>query len=790
MPEAMTSLFEPTDSTRKVSEDMESRMRAVTSLFLEAPPPDCQDGEKSVSPRVYTEICLVVARCLDGRSTGEIPADEIKRQLSSDARREVSAQDGGLTRGGVPSTRHLLSIEGQYERYWVDDAQERRWYCKGPTVYEIGQVTERAHGRTKNHDSPALLAEAARRRVEENASLAEISTVFRPEQEEGTGQRASAQQGPGRPAEPGNPNGEQPRRAIVTKNPSCASRLQSVSVGAKRRFQGVGASTMGSTGRGRFPTKRGDAEAGLRIKMLPKERTEALKSRTPAGSYPRIAIPEELYNVAVEWRPVLTESEPLAAIFQLNLMSFRRDEDYSYSADCTNIPIYHKRVFGSFGLLPQVAWNRGLNAGMLLELYRREVDSLFDYTGWHEGKSRVIKNHGIPGDIIHKTKEVMLSPEEYGDWSVLIDGRKANSRDWSAPMRRERAEKVKDQNPAIAPPVAAERIQKYLNGQPQTTFSHGGHGYFREEKIDDALQKVAGTVSEEERRDQELRKLFWIRRFPQPLYAFCDRFPRLKADYHNQAMNLPSEILRSMYTDRDYELDLSKAHLASYVPVAKRENLQVPVLEEWLQANLEGEIDLWTELAASIDTGIFSDERARRKAIKRSYAAVYGSSRHNLLHQIYLEYGKLTGHYPSEGHDPLRPLLDHELMGELLSTRDKLELIIKRQGGLRDADGRPIPLSAWDEVKSEENRWRGVMAYVNASYEQKLMAAAFDEARKEANRDPRPRFKIWLYQSDGFTCRMSSKASHSEQINRLQDAVADKAKELGVPTELEVDYAG
>ncbi|WP_158413969.1 hypothetical protein, partial [Halorubrum sp. GN11_10-6_MGM] len=190
------------------------------------------------------------------------------------------------------------------------------------------------------------------------------------------------------------------------------------------------------------------------------------------------------------------------------------------------------------------------------------------------------------------TKESMLGPGDYDDWTYLISGKSASNRRWTGQIREERRQLIKDNEPVIEPPKSARKIQEYLNSVPQQYFGHGAHGNLRPSKLDEAIWTVADTISEEQRRDQELRKLYWMRKFPQPLYLPCDRFPRLKCDYANQAMNLPSEVLRSMYIERDYELDLSKAHLASYVPVAKREGLDVPVLEKYLEANLNDNEDL------------------------------------------------------------------------------------------------------------------------------------------------------------------------------------------------------
>ncbi|MCS4139578.1 hypothetical protein GGQ13_003033 [Salinibacter ruber] len=504
-------------------------------------------------------------------------------------------------------------------------------------------------------------------------------------------------------------------------------------------------------------------------------------------------MPTELYERIVEWAPAVAEAEPLAAILQHNLLAHGRDDDWYREGDNVGIVIPHEKIFAAFGMAPSTGWHRGINSAMLLEIYRRKVDPGFRWTGWNDenGKARVTKSHRIPHDIIQDAKELMLSPEDYDDWTYLVSGKSANSRRWTRTLREERRELIEANEPVIEPPEATRQIQDYLNSLPQQYFGHGAHGNLRPKQLDKAIWTVADTINEEERRDQELRKLYWMRKFPQPLYLPCDRFPRLKADHHNQAMNLPSAVLRSTYTPRDYELDLSKAHLASYVPVAKREGLEVPTLERYLDANLEGDTgllaggDLWLDLASTLD--LEGPQSAQRKAVKRAYSAVYGSSRQNLLYQIYTEYAKLTGTY-LENFDPLEPLLSHPLMEELLQTRDKLEAVITERGGLKDATGRFIPLSAWDETKDQENRWRGCMAYVNASYEQEIMAPIFRQGFDERTRDGKTRFRVWLYQADGATVRVHRDYAHSPQIERLQSAVAERAEELGVPTELEVDH--
>jgi hypothetical protein len=755
--------------------------------------------ERDVHPRAYTELCLVVAECLDGREDNQIPASEVKQELSGETRSELKGK-GGVTE--VRTSDSTLTVHSERESYFVDG--ERRWK-RLPTFYEVGTTTAEAYSACKSElsDGPAEWATAAEALVEDG-ELDRLNSLFFAHSSSSTSPAdtgTGTNQGRDQTRTTQDTGTEAETTAIVPNivgGPEIGEEmLESVSVAANGRFEDVDGVVQERTGRGNQRTgrgnwpayRRGEPKNRVRLQCLSEQEVEELLSRTPSGSAPRNVVPTELREDIIEWRPILGESEPLMALHQLNLMSFRRDDDYTYDGDCTNVPIYHERIFDSFGLVPQVAYNAGLNTGMLLELYRWKVDPELDWTHWHpkKGKSRVIKSHGIPQTIIQKAKELMLTPSDYDDWSILISGKSANRRNWTKTLREERLGLIEDNEPLIDPPESTRRIQSYLNGLKQTTFSHGGHGILRGERLDDAIWEVTSSIDSEQRRDEELRKLYWMRKFPQPLYLPCDRFPRLKADYYNQAMNLPSNVLRATYDERDYELDLSKAHLASYVPVARRYGLDVPVLEDYLDANLSGDMDLWTELASVFDTDVMDNAKARRKAVKRAYSAVYGSARQNLLYRILQKYGKVTGHF-LDSFDPIEPLLSHPLMEELLATRDKLEVIINDREGLKDADGRFIPLSAWNETKDKENRWRGCMAYVNSSYEQKLMAAALDEAQAELERGSSPRFRIWLYQADGVTVRMGSKASHSNQIDRLQNAVADKADELGVPTELEVDF--
>jgi hypothetical protein len=523
-------------------------------------------------------------------------------------------------------------------------------------------------------------------------------------------------------------------------------------------------------------------------------RQEELLRREPLDWVPDKPVPTPVYEASVEWRSILEWSKPLMAIYQLTLTSTKRDDNAATERICAGMPAACELVCAAFGYKPQPAWNEGLNAGIFLELYQSRVDPDYRWSDWssEQNRARVILNHSIPHEIMNSYLEFDLSPGPVSDRTFLISGDKANSRDALGPEKRKREREVSSNEPRIDPPETMLKMKKYLNNLPTNVFTNGRYGILRDEKVAEMAQR-AHAIEDEERVRQELLK-DGISCFRKPLYAGCDRSTRLRADAYNQLMNVKTELRKSVYEEsKDRELDASKCHLACYVPTVRAHGIDTPELDRHLQAELEGDTDLlaggdlWMELARACDTSILTNIEALRAAVKRLYSVPYGMKWSYVLHKICSDYAAYGGTYPGS-YEPLAGLRSHPLVAELLETRETLREIINEEHGLYDATGRFISLSAWNETKDREDRWRGLMSYINASYETEIIGAAFEEAIKEKERDARTRFKIWLYQGDGFTIRVSSKASIDSQVGTLKQAVADKAEDLGVPTELEVDW--
>jgi hypothetical protein len=258
-------------------------------------------------------------------------------------------------------------------------------------------------------------------------------------------------------------------------------------------------------------------------------------------------------------------------------------------------------------------------------------------------------------------------------------------------------------------------------------------------------------------------------------------------------MNLNSQLRAHLYREKDIEVDIDKAHLSSYVPVAERFGFEVPTLRKALKASLKGEIDLWESLASRFDEDLMPDRQACITAAKPIYSAAYGSSKNNTRYEIIKKYADCTDQWVTG--EAVNPIFDHPLMEEIYSVREKIRNRIINQGGIEDAFGRFIPLSKWEGKKEKENRWRGALAYVNASYELSLIWECFQEAIEELRwaekkESRRPRFRIWLLQGDGFTVNVDRKRKPEAIVERLKECVTEKAEELGMPTGLSVERHG
>lgn len=519
----------------------------------------------------------------------------------------------------------------------------------------------------------------------------------------------------------------------------------------------------------------------------------ALPEGTAAPYFP---VPAALRDALVAWRPVLGGVRGFMALAQYLLFSPMRDGH--------GVQLPHGVVYRAFGLNGSSARGNGLSAERLLGLYRDRVDPALDYMEAQHSKGlcRTVVRAGFPEDVLEIVRRFKVAPESFGSgprrgrggYVYLVDGTSANRRNTQAEVNGARLADAMTSAPAVPMPRSAELIRAYLNLRlGDQLFANGRYGVVaRVPACVARVQELAAAgerpFETEAKADCALRQLAWVEGYPRPLYVPCDHSPRLKADHYNQLMSLPSALRPCLYSERDVELDLDKAHMAALVVVARKLGFPAPLLSEALR---DAERDLWGEFADRFDAEFLPTATARRKAAKKSYAAVYGASESALLFEMLGEYrdrgGRVVGR---ASFDPFRPVMGHPVMAEIYETAQAVLAHVEEAGGLHDAEGRWISLGMFG-AKKPEGRAKTLLSYVCASYEQALVAEAFRVATDELDAPScygRPAFWIWLYQADGLTLRVSSKADAADVVGRLQRAVAAKAEELGMPTRLSVAW--
>jgi hypothetical protein len=486
---------------------------------------------------------------------------------------------------------------------------------------------------------------------------------------------------------------------------------------------------------------------------------------------PYLPVPKAFRERVANWNPILKKHAGLMAFFQLVLFGHRAGERGGIVAD-------QGTVRDSFG----TKFWEDISAGTLIGMYRELVDENLDVLPWSRtgDLAREIKAHGTPRDIVEMAKRFLNAPDTVSDWVYLIDGRSANAPNRQA-VARQRKEEIEAVEPAMDPPPATHKVQRYLNALPERAFTTV------KDRVPHAIAEThrrTDLFGDPEKRRAALSRLHLIREYPKPLYVPCDYSARLTSYGENQLLTLKRELRPPLYTERDVELDLSKAHLAILAKLGLEAGLGVSTIERYLRDHRDGKFDLWDHLASTLQV---DNAEAARKAMKRIYAAVYGASPGELLRQVSNEYHDNISSEVHPGFDPFRPLLKHELVRQVFQVQLGLMRKITESGEILDAAGRTLSRS---DFLSRNNPAQSLLAYVASTYEMKLIEAAFDEAIKEerwaeekAHR--RVRFRIWLLQYDGFTMRVKRKRDKERFVKQVQDAVTARARKLGIITTLD-----
>lgn len=498
-----------------------------------------------------------------------------------------------------------------------------------------------------------------------------------------------------------------------------------------------------------------------------------------------IGCPPEERELLFEWRPILKHHEGLRAFTQYLLHP-------PFEAEQGGILISREQVLSLFGFSTGVkVYGKAPRQYELLRLYMEAVCRI-EVTNYSPREriartikvseylaDRLISPTDIPSRIIELADGFPSTLEPEKEHVNFMTG--AEMSDDNRHRRRQvelrESEKI---SPVIPAPNRSVRFRDYMNRRD------GGQYRSMRKNIDRAMAKAKDCLPIGPSRRASINTLRGLADMPNGVYAISDYSPRLKAFGTNQLMNLKSSLRRELYGPRHVELDLSKAQAAAAHYLWDGE---LNVLGSYLRAHMDNDIDLWDDLAASID---LPDTDAKRKCVKKGiYTVVFGGRKSTLFGEMRSEYEKQSGS-TLKSCDAIRPFLKHPVVEELWEARETEFRRIEENGGRKDFDSRWLNL---EDFNGKKNPVKSLLSYAAQSVEQFLMEPILIEAEKEEaavlrGKKKRPLFQIVLYQSDGCTIQVYRKRDSliRRVVDNLQKKVAKRAKQHGIITSLEVDH--
>jgi len=396
----------------------------------------------------------------------------------------------------------------------------------------------------------------------------------------------------------------------------------------------------------------------------------------------------------------------------------------------------------------RLAFSRNYGGLRLLRRFKREVcgDEGFTWSE-HRWKDRRCRTAviSLPTGIA-AFRDALESSELTGDDLVyFVSGRKGNDRE------RRRLQKER-QEEALAMPRAyctdAAMIVEYLNQRPSNSYKAI---LKHEEEARAYIATLPGQKMVTQRRVLEA-----ILACPQQLYGPSSAERTVRVFGLGEGLTCASKGLRRILCQDWVEVDLCNAQLAI---VARLWNM--PDITAFLREH--GSI--WPRLLSRLGVGEGALRYDEIKGVcKRAlYAIIFGMRAHGVKRLLREELGALGVD------DPLR-LLDDPIMSQLLERR-KLQI-----EQLLEAGGAFTIYDQWLPAKNRA-QVRSVLAQQAQAVELKLIVPIYELAKD--TRD----FRVMLHQHDGVSIHFQRRREMWQR--RINEAVDQRAKELGIETRLE-----
>lgn len=333
----------------------------------------------------------------------------------------------------------------------------------------------------------------------------------------------------------------------------------------------------------------------------------------------------------------------------------------------------------------------------------------------------------------------------------------------------------------------SERVAVPFQGQ-LLEYLHSHHGSSFTIKSKDAYEEARAvgeaypenTAEQKQAKRQILQNLPKVIEDPFPLYHLAEGpggSVRLNPRQPSLA-SIPKRMRRALKPNW-IEMDLSQAHLA----IAAGEWGLDLVSDVLWESHKQGHGSLWKDFYShtECDRHGISPAVAKGGFKEALYALLYGASPRNIYEAIKESYSKSAGNQGRKlPESVLHKFGDHWVINLLYEARERRIEEMRESDVVRDVFGRELHYNP-----REHEEIRSVLSKLAQSIELKLLKPVVSKVVQEAERK-NPRFKVLLWQHDGFSFRPAQKRDEELWIGRLKDCV-DEANDK-YPTRLEVDF--
>ena len=490
----------------------------------------------------------------------------------------------------------------------------------------------------------------------------------------------------------------------------------------------------------------------------------------------RVTVQRDTLELIEEHYPPIKEHLPLRLFLQYILFN-RHALKLNSTWSGKGTPLKATMLSRMAGRLEQYESNNFRVRDLLWWAKVELFDGEFSWTDWDwspnpkKRRFRRVKSITIPSEIALAVEEEMSRPVSKKSDRVWFDTGNAYSAQSSADFRANASQYAQRHGEEILKqkgnPKVPRAIQSYLNGLPINGFNK-----VLADHIEDAYSVVDNLP--EDSREQRLSKrnartlLRFIEDCPKPFYQAKLKTPRLFAP---DSMQLLNREVRDILIQDWTTLDLSSAQFA----VCAQQWEIAPLLEF-----LNDDGDIWDELTSWMGL----PKPPLKKAL---YAVIFGArvkwiydNPPSTLNEALTDGSDLSAEQTEEAR---RRLLAHPLMSSLYEAREERIEEIQQAGRIQDCFGSVMELPS--QSTRDANRSNTVLTLLSAelsALEMLLLWPAFEEVIESEDR-----CKIMLYLFDGISFKAATSTRTDLWKRKLQEAVNQKAKMLGIPTQLEVE---